>query len=293
MIRNAFLLCSLELLLSWGGGKSGSTTLWYKLVGGPGGYGNKSIKGPFIDIPGAGKEPCRGEKSWHVWEKATKNLKLCGGNGNDMRPTHILNGCPRHILVDDAMAFMKLENKSFRQRTTFIMLIRDPIDRLVSHLNDYVRREGRKMNVEKYAKRLAKLSPIDLPEGDLSYQGRALQALLSVVKDPSRVLIIPTESMRMDLQGVFDAIMDHVNGNRFLIDPTHGANANAGNTSNFTYATLSDETTDSLRNEFRQDVLLLENLVGKRFSWSSWARKLKEEDDIDWLVTVPNPQIEF
>ena len=59
------------------------------------------------------------------------------------------------------------------------------------------------------------------------------------------------------------------------------------------YATLTNATRDALREKFREDVILLESLVGKTFAWSSWAHRsneASEEEKNDWLATIPSPQ---
>ena len=81
------------------------------------------------------------------------------------------------------------------------MLIRDPVDRLVSHINDNRRRGSkhqRKHTVEELVQNLMKhpaRGKMSGFEGALSYQGENLANLLSVFPDPSDVLIIPMESM--------------------------------------------------------------------------------------------------
>mmetsp|Transcript_6885 Transcript_6885/g.10040 ORF Transcript_6885/g.10040 Transcript_6885/m.10040 type:complete len:113 (-) Transcript_6885:134-472(-) len=108
------------------------------------------------------------------------------------------------------------------------------------------------------------------------------------------------ESISLNAEGVIDAVMDHVEGRRWKRNETEARNPgsvkmNVGTTDKYKYVTVSDNTTEILRNEFRQDVLLLESLVGKRFSWSSWARKdddnsageNEEQESEFWLVTSP------
>ena len=210
------------------------------------------------------------------------------------------------------------------------MLIRDPVDRLVSHINDNRRRGSkhqRKHTVEELVQNLMKhpaRGKMSGFEGALSYQGENLANLLSVFPDPSDVLIIPMESMStpQTMQGVADAVSDHVGAERWKVFDNHNnkntnnnnnnssssssnnvlhlnngnekANGSSSASSSVQYATLSNATTESLRNFFREDVKLLEKLVGKRFSWSSWVYDENETTNMeDWLVTTPHPSADL
>ena len=270
----------------WGGGKAGSSSLFFILTRGPGGLGNAANTGPFVRA--LEKEPCQGSP-WRRWEALTKDTNLCHGGSNSNSFTHILNGCPRETSVQYARKVMTLSDDP-----KFLMLIRDPVDRLVSFLNDEVRRGGSKMNIEQTAKRPSGLGL------RLAKQGEALKNLLSVVKDPKQILIIPMESISLNAEGVIDAIMDFVGGRRWKLNETETANTNslklnAGRTDTYKYVTLSQNTTEMLRNKFREDVQLLESLVGKQFPWSSWARNEdnnstgvgEEPNNETWLVTSP------
>lgn len=271
----------------WGGAKAGSTSLFFTLTRGPGGAGNPQNTGPFVRaFP---KEPCQG-REWKMWEALTNDTNKCRGGSDSNSFTHILNGCPRGTSIQYARKVMALSDNP-----KFLMLIRDPVDRYVSFLNDSVRRMGSKMNIEVAAK--IKHSNFGI---NLVRQGAQLKTLLSVVKDPKQILIIPMESISINAEGVIDAVMDHVEGRRWKRNETEVRNPdsvkmNVGSADKYKYVTVSDNTTEILRNEFRQDVLLLESLVGKRFSWSSWARRddnnsAGENDEQEselWLVTSP------
>ena len=271
----------------WGGGKAGSTSLFFTLVRGPGGLGNPQNTGPFVrDFV---KEPCQGSE-WNRWETLTKDANVCRSGSGSNSFTHILNGCPRQTYIKYARKAMALSDDP-----KFLMLVRDPVDRYISFLNDSVRRGGSRMNIEESAKLRSG------PGISLVKQGVQLKNLLSVVKDPKQILVIPMESLSLNAEGVIDAIMDHVEGRRWKRNETEVKNPgsmkmNVGSTDKYKYVHLSYNTTEMLRNEFRQDALLLESLVGKRFSWSSWARKdddsnsaggNEEQKGEFWLVTSP------
>ena len=81
----------------WGGGKSGSTTLFFTLSRGPGGgkvKNNIDNPGPFCDLRDTmiGKEPCSGQPQ-RRWVNATKSKTLCiqqTKNNVTMHNQHIL-----------------------------------------------------------------------------------------------------------------------------------------------------------------------------------------------------------
>ena len=227
---------------------------------------------------------------WNRWETLTKDANVCRSGSDSNSFTHILNGCPRQTYIKYARKAMALSDDP-----KFLMLVRDPVDRYISFLNDSVRRGGSRMNIEESAKLRSG------PGISLVKQGVQLKNLLSVVKDPKQILVIPMESLSLNAEGVIDAIMDHVEGRRWKRNETEVKNPgsmkmNVGSTDKYKYVHLSYNTTEMLRNEFRQDALLLESLVGKRFSWSSWARKdddsnsaggNEEQKGEFWLVTSP------
>ncbi len=297
----------------WGSDTTGSTLLYDILT-----QSNDGVVGGFYSGDAIGKEPCAENYSeWKKWEILSKNSAVCRdvSSSNKSLPTHILNGCPTRKRMYDGNKIKKLGGDD----ATFIMIIRDPVDRLVSHLNDDVHIKHRRINIEDEAKALAKsqlssktrgasinilhdLAVQKLPLGlsrksdvhvQQSLQGLALKNLLSVVKDPKKILIIPTESTLFDTQGVVNAIMDHVNGERWNVTKDGHSFKEGGSTPNYEYTPVSDETRDALRNVFRKDVQLLEKLVGRHFSWSSWARDNKGFDEYDvydstaWLTATP------
>jgi len=275
----------------WGGGKAGSTSLYNLLTH----FNSIDNIGGFNGGYGIGKEPCLDSNERWDWLALTEK-SICRdvdvnthSSVEKTLPTHILNGCPRHTTQEQAVNILNMAKAETRQ--TFLMLIRDPIDRLVSHLNDDVRRGGKKFNVNERARFLAHASPNDL-HNKLSYQGLALMNLLKVVDDPSSILIIPMESMTVNPQGVVDAVMDHVGGDRWRYNARENTKMNKGNNDGYQYVHLKNETRDALRDVFREDVQLLEFLVGRQFSWSSWAAKGENNNPSsngsnDWLVTTP------
>lgn len=87
------------------------------------------------------------------------------------------------------------------------------------------------------------------------------------MKDPSKILIIPMESLTNDHQGVIDAVMDHVHAKRYKlnINESDSRHVNIGTADSYQYIQISNSTREKLRNKLKHDVLLLEQLVGKNF----------------------------
>ena len=223
------------------------------------------------------KEPCSGPE-WQRWVSMTQNATLCDQTTKTGMPhTHILNGCPRQTGISYARKITKInaEIANSTAQPTFLFLVRDPVDRLTSLLNDSVRRGGSKMDIEQTAAKAAKYNPLRLTMNNLFYQGEALQNVLSVVQK-EQILVIPMQSMSIDPQGVVNAVMDHVGGDRWDLNPhtfkskaEMKMNVGYNPTSTYKYVKLSNETTQALRDKLREDVLLLEKLDGERFTWSS------------------------
>lgn len=112
----------------------------------------------------------------------------------------------------------------------------------------------------------------------LSMFGRNLQSLLEVVKDPRQVLIIQTDALKRDAQQVMDDVMEHIGGNRKLVETIHANNGKQKD--GYQYQTISNKTRHELQMKFHADVMLLEALLGRSFSWS-WTNS---SNDTSWLT---------
>ena len=148
-----------EAVYFWGGGKAGSTTLAALLKHDYDNIGHDPM-GQFIDSP---KEICWAERTavasgarndgLSLWRKITKNKCYGGPEGKKF----VLDACPRYTTVEQAETIVR-DNP----RAKFIMLVRDPIDRLVSHVND--KRRESLVDVESVVRHL--LSRYGQNEGD-------------------------------------------------------------------------------------------------------------------------------
>jgi hypothetical protein len=164
----------------------------------------------------------------------------------------------------------------------FLMLVRDPMDRLVSHLNDQHGWRGRNRSLpdgfmDQAARKL--LQQAASPTIQLSMFGQNLQSLLQVVKDPRQILVIQTDALKRNAQQVVDDVMEHIGGKRKMVDTIHANNGKQKN--GYEYQTISNETRLELQKMFDGDVKLLEALLGKTFSWS-WTNATT---DTSWLTS--------
>ena len=103
--------------------------------------------------------------------------------------------------------------------------------------------------------------------------------------------------MKADMQAVIDGVMDHFGGRRWPVNKEAEVQMNNGwgKPEKYEYKTITNSTRDKLRAKLRDDVILLESLVSKNFSWSSWA--YGESDNVDgrtrqdWLLTRPRAKV--
>jgi hypothetical protein len=176
------------------------------------------------------------------------------------------------------------------------MLVRNPIDRLVSHLNDRYgwRGGGAKLPegfIDKVAKKMAKQVVSGRADDvfGLSLFGRNLRNLLQVVNDPKQVLVIPMDAMKRDPQQVMGNVMDHIGGHRMQrVDAIHANNGKSKGV--YEYQFVSDETKKELQEIITNDVKLLESFLGRTFPWS-WTNSTMVQQETSWLTTYPNLQI--
>jgi hypothetical protein len=319
---------------------------YYVLTRGPDGldYRTTHTNSPFYKDDSIGKEPCFGSSGWKKWIDLSYNKKISINNNNNdnsnkqksIQYTHILNGCPSRTSIRDTENVIKFHNNVFHNDGNdnndndndndnndgpiFLYSIRDPVDRLVSHLNNDKRRGGKtNLNVQEFAHNLALQATSSSSSSQhirKSLQGKSLQNLLSVVKNPSKqILVIPMISLEINLQSSVDKIMDFIGGQRWKLNyissntstNTDTDNSNTNTNTNTTattvrehkgtgrndwykYETITNETRNLLRTIFIDDVLLLERLLfgdisdtsRKKLPWSSWAHNThntKEEND--------------
>ena len=304
-----------EAIYFWGGGKAGSTTLatFLKHDYNNSGYDPNS---EFIDSP---KEICWALQQRRGFGSEIGSLSKWRGmtHGQKCHPDDkrfVLDACPRYSAKEQAQAIIE-ENPHAK----FLMLIRNPVDRLVSHINDV--RRGPTVDVEEVAKKLLKrnvgwdgmndsntqnlrdrngnhnllrdrlierkfdhISQISRSHWELSLYGENLRNLLTVVPS-SQVLVVQTEALSRNAQETMNNILSFIGANKSKKVKTLHENQLHDRTS---YKTISPELRLELEAAFRADhVLLLQLLRGKTFAWSWVADGSNSSAVDDWLTTTP------
>lgn len=234
----------------WGSGKSGSTTLAAMLKHDYSGNAWDSTS-QFVDLE---KELCwasgRGASHQKVWQDI-----VCSGIHR-----FALDACPRYRYSYEAERIIQQDPDA-----KFLFLVRSPIERLISHLNDDIRRGGRRFDVDTEALRLVNSSDI---RWMLSQYGLVLANLLRVIKYPARVLVIQTDAMKQNPQQVLDDVTHFISADRKNTSNIHQNYASGMNS----YKHVSNKTERIIQESLTTDLLLLENLVGKTFPWS-WTKQ--------------------
>jgi len=246
----------------WGGGKAGSTTLATYLKHGEDGSA-WDPSGEFVD---AGKEVCWAESgAARLWDRAFAEC--------DSEHWIALDACPRYRSRQQLTAILTKHPDA-----KFVMLVRDPVDRIVSHLNDDCRRGGNCANIETRVREL--LQRRSGVRWELSQFGALLRVLLEAVP-PSRVLIVRTEALSASSQDITDSVLAFVGATRNKQVRAHRSN----NGRVAVYRDISAEMRAALQRALAPDAELLFYLVGRRFPWS-WVAAAGADD---WHVAHPTP----
>ncbi len=309
-----------EAIYFWGGGKAGSTTLATLLKHD---YNNSGYdpNSEFVDSP---KEICWALQhqqrrfgseidSLSKWRGMTHGQKC---HPDDKR--FVLDACPRYSTKEQAQAIIE-ENPHAK----FLMLIRNPVDRLVSHINDV--RRGPTVDVEEVVKKLLKrnvaggmgwygmhdsntkklrdrngnhdllrdrviekkfdhVSQMSRSHWELSLYGENLRNLLTVVPT-SQVLVVQTEALSRNPQETMNNILSFIGANKSKKVKVLHENQLHDRAS---YKTISPELRLELEAAFRADhLLLLQLLRGKTFAWSWVADGSNSSAVDDWLTATP------
>ena len=224
-----------------GGGKSGSTTLATYLKHDPNNWKVWDPNGQFLE---SGKEVCwalTGQPKQLFWNK----FKTLGSRTANIA----LDACPR------AVEKMHLERmaRAF-PNASYLMLVRDPVDRVISHMNDMIDRGHMKVNIDDLLRR--SMQKYSLPVR-LSMFGEILQNAYSIIPK-NKILIIPNQDLKREPQATIDKVLKHIGANPKNITLVE---ANKRKDTN-TYQIPSSSTLKWLHDMFDTDWKLFKSLSG-------------------------------
>lgn len=254
----------------WGGGKAGSTTLATLVKHTYNGsvYDKNS---QFLDFP---KELCiahhltkHPNTKRNIHEPYAKFYQSIQYPFNCPKK-YVLDACPIYHSQYDANILRILQNPPHENFTPFrfLMLIRDPIDRLISHLNDNFRRRNEQFNITERV--LAIRNTTKSVEWRLSLFGESLKNYFHSGLKREHILIIPMIGLSKNAQGVINAIMDFIGGDHKYVQNLHVNKGSKETWSNVAYQKINDTVRHVLKEDFREDVKLLQELVGYPIPWA-------------------------
>ena len=199
-----------------GGGKSGSTTLARLLKHAPPDFTEHNFDGHFAS---SGKEVCWAAKGVKTSEKYWEKFKGC-----PVTPTNLklfaLDACPR-----DYSSAHAAKIASVHPQAKFIMLVRDPVTRSISHFNDLSIRFKKTNNITKRVMTMAKDPDKEPFIYDLSNYSEIIKKFLQYF-EKEQILLVRSEAMTEHYQEIVDDIMDFVGGERFSVEGGGGIQGN-------------------------------------------------------------------
>jgi major membrane immunogen (membrane-anchored lipoprotein) len=202
-----------------GGGKAGSTTMAMLLKFSPrDGYAHHDPLSPFVH---AGKEAC-----WAMFGSASssesyfsrfadcdrrRDGSVCVQREAEGAPPLVaLDACPRYTTALHAERIACVHPD-----TRFIMLVREPVSRVVSHSNDQRLRGGKRMSVDAAMQTVLRSSH---GQGARSLEWRLSDYADTLVNflrffDPEQILVVHSAALSQDtpdLQRLMDVVCDHL-----------------------------------------------------------------------------------
>ena len=228
-----------------GGGKSGSTALATYLKHDPKNWTVWDPNGQFMD---GGKELC-----WSMKKQAKvqfwKNFKTHGSK----MAIFALDACPQAV---ERIHFARMV-ETF-PNASYLMLVRDPVDRVISHMNDEMDNKDKtntiKGNIESRLKKLKSGTSLAVR---LSMFGKILNNAYSVLPR-NKIMIVPTQDMTRQPQETIDKVLKHIGAkpkNVSLVEVNKRKHWN-------TYQIPSNTTIKWLRDMFYSDWELFKNISG-------------------------------
>ena len=170
-------------------------------------------------------------------------------------PLFALDACPRYYAEHHARTIA-----SIHPNARFPMLLRDPADRIVSHLNDNMIRFGGSSDIEVRVSQIIKMKYG--MEWELSQYHLILARYLKYF-DAEQILLIPTELLTLDTQKTIDAVMSHIGGTAIKVNSIRGNN----NQKSKRYLRLHLDLLNALKLELMPVKLGMLSHTHYNFSW--------------------------
>ena len=237
-----------------GGGKSGSTTVAVLLKHSPPDYKFWNSTGQFAD---SGKEVCWADRgSPQRYGADNYWAKFRGCSGQHSRKLFALDACPRYHTESHAKNIA-----SVHPNAKFIMPIRDPVNRIISHANDQMIRMHGSKNINQ---------KISTPTGLLKNLSEYYKILSIFLKyfDSENFLVVRNEALNEFTQEIVDDIMGHIGGQKQYAVPV---DSNANHLANKNkYILPSNEAACLAYESFKEDVRNLKDLLG--YDFKEWDR---------------------
>ena len=239
-----------------GGGKAGSTTLAMLLKHGAPSYATWDPNGQFAD---SGKEVCwaeSGSTSRGYW----RHFQGCT---TSKRKLFALDACPRYHSDTHLRRIARVHPNA-----KFIMLVREPVNRIVSHLNDHALRYGVSFDFESRFKQV--IHGKHSLEWELSQYSKMLQTFLKYF-DSNQILIVKTEDLNAYTKEIVSEIMKHIGGTNKEITPIESNRLNKRSG----YRRPSSSALQHARDIMRPGVEWLREHTDIHIGWSSFGVKQK------------------
>ena len=249
-----------------GGEKAGSTTMAILLKHGPrDNYAHHDPESPFSH---AGKEACWADAGRSAaarpalfYGKFPECVSKCGA-GEPRRVA--LDACPHYTSRAQAEAIACVHPD-----TRFIMLVREPVSRVVSRYNAQRVRAGLRTPVDEYMRRLQR-DP-GWMESRLSDYAHILESFLQFF-DPEQIIVVHSSALSQDppeLQKLMDVVCDHLGVAHRTValirsnDHSHKASSD--------YLHPSAALTAALQLELAPSVQRLYAMLGANLGWEGYA----------------------
>lgn len=252
-----------------GGAKAGTTTIAMLLKHKAPDYQKYDPASQFAD---AGKEPCTAKSKFLKPAIYWSKFKACE---TTERHLFALDGCP--TLYHE----YQLEQVARRHpNAKFVMMIREPLTRTLSHINIYavvnpkVKIESKDSKfykgvktVDGYATQMLEKAGSNGPR-DLSHYDEIISTFLKYF-DASQLLAVQMEHINDHAQEIVDDIMDHIGGQKYTVTPIQANN----NGKREKYGRPNDELLRNLDESFADSRKNLREILNYEFTeWDEIRR---------------------